>query len=89
MVVKPTGQGFIYEEEKKSQVNGVAVLAFLVLLMVSSGATVWMALEGIRWEWILAEALGLNLIGIYVLLAFKVAEQWEKTIHLRLGNFIG
>lgn len=89
MVVKPTGQGFIYEEEKKNQVNGVAVLVFLVLLMISSGVTVWMALEGVRWEWILAEALGLNLIGIYVLLAFKVAEQWEKAIHLRLGNFIG
>lgn len=89
MVVKPTGQGFIYEEEKKSQVNGVAVLVFLVFLMISSGATVWMALEGVRWEWIFAQALGLNLIGLYVLLAFKVAEQWEKAIHLRLGNFIG
>ncbi|MFO8035604.1 MAG: slipin family protein [Anaerolineales bacterium] len=89
MVVKPTGQGFIYEEEKKSQVNGVAVLVFLVLLMISSGATVWMALEEVRWEWIFAQALGLNLIGLYVLLAFKVAEQWEKAIHLRLGNFIG
>jgi regulator of protease activity HflC (stomatin/prohibitin superfamily) len=89
MVVKPTGQGFMYEEEQKSQVNGVAVLVFLVLLMISTGVTIWLALEGVYWEWILVEALVLNLIGLYVLLAFKVAEQWEKAIHLRLGNFIG
>jgi regulator of protease activity HflC (stomatin/prohibitin superfamily) len=88
MVVKPTGFNYRYEEQNQSNVNGVAVLAFVVLMLISSGAAVWMALERIRVFWIILEVLILNFIGIYVLLAFKVAEQWEKAIHLRLGRFV-
>ena len=89
MVIKPTGLNFTYEETKQSQVNGVAIFTFLVLMLISSGAAVWMALEKFGVLWIIGELLALNIIGIYVLLAFKVAEQWEKAIHLRLGRFVG
>jgi regulator of protease activity HflC (stomatin/prohibitin superfamily) len=89
MVVKPTGLNYRYEEQKQSQVNGVAILVFLILMLVSSGAAVWMALERVKVLWIIGELLVLNIIGLYILLAFKVAEQWEKAIHLRLGRFIG
>ncbi|HDD54818.1 MAG TPA: slipin family protein [Chloroflexi bacterium] len=57
-------------------------------MLISSGAAVWMALERVRVLWIGLELLGLNIIGLYVLLAFKVAEQWEKAILLRLGRFV-
>lgn len=33
--------------------------------------------------------LGWAIIGIYFLLAMKVASQWEKVVVLRLGKFIG
>ena len=89
MVIKPTGFDFSYEEKKKVQVNGVALFTFMLLAFISSGAAVWMAVESVKLLWILLELLILNIIGFYVLLAFKVAEQWEKAIHLRLGRFVG
>ena len=89
MVIKPSGLDYRYEVKSDSQVNGVAVFVFIVLILISSGAAVWMALARINVAWIIAELLVLNIIGLYVLLAFKVAEQWEKAILLRLGRFIG
>ncbi len=89
MVIKPTGFDFRYEETKQSQVNGVAVLAFVILTLISAGAAAWMAVERIRPLWIILDLVVLNIVGIYILLAFKVAEQWEKAILLRLGRFIG
>lgn len=89
MVIKPSGVDYRYEVKSETQVNGVAVFIFILLLLVSSGAAVWMALARINVSWIVAEVLVLNLLGLYILLAFKVAEQWEKAILLRLGRFIG
>ena len=89
MVIKPTGLDFRFEDKKQSQINGVAVLAFIVLMLISTGAATWMAVEKIDAVWIVIQVLVLNFIGTYVLLAFKVAEQWEKAILLRLGRFIG
>ncbi|MFZ5921350.1 MAG: slipin family protein [Chloroflexota bacterium] len=37
--------------------------------------------------WIGAYVTALTLVGVYVLLALKVASQWEKVIVLRLGKF--
>jgi uncharacterized membrane protein YqiK len=89
MVIKPTGFDFSYKEKKQTQINGVAVFAFVLLMLISSGAAVWMIVESVRALWIVLELLILNIIGFYILLAFKVADQWEKAIHLRLGRFVG
>jgi len=89
MFVKPTGLNIRYGEKKQSQVNGVAVFIFLILLIISSAAAVWMAIEKVNVIWIITELLVINIIGLYILLAFKVADQWEKAIHLRLGRFVG
>ncbi|MCD4802212.1 MAG: slipin family protein [Anaerolineales bacterium] len=88
MVIKPTGLNIGFEEKKQSQVNGVAVFIFLILLIISSAAAAWMAIEEVELVWIITELLVVNIMGLYVLLAFKVAEQWEKAIHLRLGRFV-
>jgi regulator of protease activity HflC (stomatin/prohibitin superfamily) len=69
--------------------NGVALFVFLVLLVLSAAVTVAMGMNEIHWGWMLGEILVLNFVGVYVLLAFKVAEQWEKAIVLRLGRFMG
>ena len=89
MVIKPTGLNIEFEEKKLSQINGVAVFVFVILIIISSAAAVWMAIEKVNLTWIIAEVLVLNILGFYILLAFKVAEQWEKAIHLRLGRFVG
>lgn len=89
MVIKSSGLNYRYEVKTQSQVNGLAVFIFIVLMLVSSAAAVWMAIERVKVIWILAELLVLNVIGLYILLAFKVAEQWEKAILLRLGRFVG
>ena len=89
MVIKPTGLNFRYEEKNQAQINGLAILVFILMMLISSGAAVWMALERVKVIWIIIQVLVLNFIGIYVFIAFKVAEQWEKAIHLRLGRFVG
>jgi regulator of protease activity HflC (stomatin/prohibitin superfamily) len=89
MVIKPTSMDFSFEVKQQSQVNGLAVFIFVVLLLISSGTTTWLALERLPVIWIIAQALVLNIVGLYILLAFKVAEQWEKAIQLRLGRFVG
>lgn len=89
MVIKSSGSNYRFEVESDNQINGVAVFIFVVLLLISSGAAAWMIIERVQAAWIIAELLVLNLVGLYVLLAFKVAEQWEKAILLRLGRFVG
>jgi regulator of protease activity HflC (stomatin/prohibitin superfamily) len=89
MVIKPTGLDFSYEVKKESQTNGVAVFVFIILMLISMGLMTWMIVEGTQAIWIILQVLVLNLIGTYILLAFKVAEQWEKAILLRLGRFVG
>lgn len=89
MTIRPTSQSIMYDDKQEDKINGLAVFIFLFLLFVSAGITTWMALAGAPVAWILGEAIALNLIGVYILLAFKVAEQWEKAIVLRLGRYIG
>jgi regulator of protease activity HflC (stomatin/prohibitin superfamily) len=89
MVIKPSGLDFSFEEKKENTSNGLAIFTFVVLMMISIGAAVWMGFKNIGLPWIVSELLILNIIGTYVLVAFKVALQWEKAIHLRLGRFVG
>jgi regulator of protease activity HflC (stomatin/prohibitin superfamily) len=89
MVIKPTGLNFRYEDKSQNRINGVATLVFILMMMISSGAAVWMAVERVDVIWIITQVLVLNFIGTYVFIAFKVAKQWEKAIHLRLGRFVG
>jgi regulator of protease activity HflC (stomatin/prohibitin superfamily) len=89
MVVKPSGFDFRYQQKSQNQVNGLAVFIFLVLMLVSIATSIWMILNTIRAAWVIADLVVLNIIGVYILLAFKVAEQWEKAIQLRLGRFVG
>jgi len=70
-------------------VNGVAVFVCFVLMIISILIAVPMGVGNVHWAWIVGEILILNLLGVYVLIAFKVADQWEKAIVLRLGRFVG
>jgi regulator of protease activity HflC (stomatin/prohibitin superfamily) len=44
---------------------------------------------GISDDWIAVEVIAVFLVGFYLLFAFKVAQQWEKAVLLRLGRYHG
>lgn len=71
------------------RINGVAVTVAVVWLLiaaigafltVSAGVSLW--LSGIY-------VFSMVLIGLYFLLALKIASQWEKAVVLRFGKFRG
>jgi regulator of protease activity HflC (stomatin/prohibitin superfamily) len=70
-------------------VNLISLAVFLVLLMLSIVAAALIDDAGLG-SWIIGlEMVVLNLIGLYVLLEFKIARQWEKAVVLRFGKFRG
>jgi regulator of protease activity HflC (stomatin/prohibitin superfamily) len=69
------------EVRSDSQISGAAVALFLVFLAAGLALA---AVFGNR----LPTFAGL-LVGLYFLLAIKVADQWERVAVLRLGRYIG
>jgi regulator of protease activity HflC (stomatin/prohibitin superfamily) len=72
-----------------SGINCVGVLVFCVLLTVSAGVGFVMAGAGVSPGWVAAVVTVIDLAGLYILLAFRMANQWEKAVVLRLGKFVG
>lgn len=71
------------------QVNGVSLAIFFVLMALSIVAALLVDSLDLP-DWLIGVALlGLNLIGISILFALKIANQWEKAIVLRFGKFRG
>jgi regulator of protease activity HflC (stomatin/prohibitin superfamily) len=69
------------------QVNGVSLTVFFALMLLSIAAAVGADALG-QPEWVIAASiLGPNLVGLYVLFALKIANQWEKAVVLRFGKF--
>ena len=95
MVVKPTVQQTVQTvrrtSDQDSRTNGLAVFIFFVILTLSTIFLVLLLSGVVRMSlpWGIGAVILANLIGIYILIAFKVASQWEKVIVLRLGRFIG
>src|SRR5439155_4516225 len=65
-----------------AQINGVAVAAFLLCLVI--GAWVGTAMHRPAPPVIL-----LALPGLYMLFAIKIVQQWQKVALLRLGRYVG
>lgn len=71
------------------RVPALAVLVFIILEVGATLGGLGMSLSGVPDDWIAAEIIGVNVIGLYVLLALKIADQWEKAVLLRFGRFKG
>ncbi len=69
------------EIEARRYVSGPSVLAFLVSLLAGGAAS---AVTGSPFP-----VFGGILIGVFLLFALKVANQWERAIVLRFGKFQG
>ncbi len=73
--------------EDNIHVSGIALTAFLFLLLVTSVGAVLLA--NVIGDWVALFVTVMLLVSFYVLFALKVARQWEKAVVLRLGRFHG
>jgi regulator of protease activity HflC (stomatin/prohibitin superfamily) len=62
---------------------------WLILMTISALLGIWLPTRGVNSTLIGLLVVGINLVGLYVLFALKIADQWEKAIILRFGRFIG
>ena len=69
-------------------VNPISLTVFIVLLVISIAIAALLD-QRVPEVYIAAEAIVLNLIGLYVMFAFKIANQWEKAVVLRFGKYRG
>jgi regulator of protease activity HflC (stomatin/prohibitin superfamily) len=71
-------------------VNGVSILMFCIVLAVTAGLlAVLSSVADLPEAWLGAILVAGLLVGFYLLFAFKIADQWEKAIVLRFGQFTG
>ena len=75
--------------QNKVRVSGVAGFLFTVFIILAAVGTPLLAIWGVNVYWVVVFAVVMTLIGIYLLLAIKIADQWEKAIILRFGKFRG
>lgn len=69
--------------------SGMALAIFIIIAIAAVALAIVLDESGVPDTWILAAFLLLMLIAFYILFAFRVANQWEKAIVLRLGKFRG
>lgn len=84
----PSGDARRKEPELKG-FSGLALAIFLILMALSVILAVTLDSLNVPDGWIAATAILLILVGLYILFALRVANQWEKAIVLRLGRFRG
>jgi regulator of protease activity HflC (stomatin/prohibitin superfamily) len=72
-----------------SRVNGIAGLLFTIFLLISTLGTTWLAVIGFSVGWTIVFGIATFLIALYLLMALKIANQWEKAVVLRLGKIRG
>jgi regulator of protease activity HflC (stomatin/prohibitin superfamily) len=72
----------------KVHINGIAVTAAVIFYLVAVfGAIIMDLVLHIPDGWIVAFVVAMILLGLYFLVAIKVASQWEKAVVLRFGKF--
>jgi regulator of protease activity HflC (stomatin/prohibitin superfamily) len=79
-------------EEKKPdtvRINAIAGTLAAVVFILSVGGSILMSEAGVGGGWIIAWVTITFLIALYLLLAIKIAQQWEKAVILRLGKYTG
>jgi regulator of protease activity HflC (stomatin/prohibitin superfamily) len=79
----------VVKSEPQARINSVAGFIFGVVSGLSILLAVLLSKVEASLGWIIGELVVLNLVGVYILNAYKIANQWEKAIVLRLGRFQG
>ena len=83
--------GTMGESDKETGVRipSVAIVAGLVLVFLAVLACYTLVKYDAADIWVWVTAVTSALIAAYILLAIKVADQWEKAVILRFGRFTG
>jgi regulator of protease activity HflC (stomatin/prohibitin superfamily) len=71
------------------RISGIAGAIYLILIVLTVVAALIVQFRGGSVGLLLATIIVPQLIGLYILFAMKVADQWEKAVILRLGRFVG
>src|SRR4030066_1664893 len=86
----------VREQDKPEQravgqvrIPGVAWAAWIILMVISALVGIGLGTSGVPSLTLGLVVTALNLLGLWVLFALKVADQWEKGVMLRLGRFTG
>lgn len=70
------------------RISGLAVAFAIITWLVTAIASVWLGVAGNGAPSAIVGTLGF-LLGFFILMALKVADQWEKAVVLRFGKFQG
>jgi regulator of protease activity HflC (stomatin/prohibitin superfamily) len=70
-------------------VPGVAFAAWLALTIVATLTLLVLLLVEVNWVLTLGVTLAIEFVGLYILFALKVADQWEKAVIVRFDRSIG
>lgn len=79
----------VSDKEARTRIPGVAFMAFTVLILLAVLTVFFMVKYDVPDSWVWVTTAMITLIATYVLLALKVADQWEKAVVLRFGRFTG
>jgi hypothetical protein len=71
------------------RVNGVAGVLFAFCIILATIGAPLLDYWNVSGVWIGVYVSGFILIGIYLMIALKIASQWEKAVVLRFGKFRG
>ena len=91
-VVKPqAGQvAMTRSVDSRRWVNGVSLTAAVIVWVVTLVAMIVVGTSRLAPEWVIPLVmLGGAVVGVYLLFAIKVVDQWEKAVVLRFGRFRG
>ncbi len=69
------------------RISGLAFITSCIVFLIGVGVTVLLGTIGVAIGWLIACLVVFSLGALYLLLAMKIARQWEKAIVLRLGKF--
>ncbi|TFH34698.1 MAG: slipin family protein [Anaerolineales bacterium] len=75
--------------QSRVRIPGIALALWVLLLLGSILLVPILYRLKVTWLWIGITMSAVNLIGLYILFALKVADQWEKSVVLRFGRFTG
>ena len=79
----------VSNKEARTRIPGVAFMVFTVLILLAVLTAFFMVKYDLPDSWVWVTTTMITLIATYVLLALKVADQWEKGVVLRFGRFTG
>jgi regulator of protease activity HflC (stomatin/prohibitin superfamily) len=71
------------------RINNVAGMLCTIFIVLASVGAPLLSYWGLPLVWVILYAFFMSLIGCYLLVAIKIASQWEKAVVLRFGKFHG